>query len=256
MHAVVTAGGAPAPNEPLYPFTRGGFKALLDIQGKPMIQWVLDALGGSSKVDRVVIVGLPVDTPLRCARDLTLVPNQGEMLANFRAGVRELQKQGPKFNQVLAISSDIPAITSAMVDWMVDRVRENDVDIHYTVIRREAMEARYPGSHRSYVRFTDMRVCGGDLNALRASALLDEKAVYNDLVASRKTPLRQAAIIGLGTLIPLLLGRLSLAHAEAKVTHRLGISGKVLVSPYPEMGMDVDKPHQLELVRGDLAREA
>ena len=47
MHAIVTAGGAPTPKEPLYPLTRGDYKALLEIQGKAMIQWVLDALNGA-----------------------------------------------------------------------------------------------------------------------------------------------------------------------------------------------------------------
>jgi hypothetical protein len=33
------------------------------------------------------------------------------------------------------------------------------------------------------------------------------------------------------------------------VSHRLGINGRVLISPFAEVGMDVDKPNQLELVK-------
>ena len=58
MDAIVTAGGIPQPDEPLYAFTQGGPKALLDIFGKPMIQWVLDALEGAKGVDNIVIIGL------------------------------------------------------------------------------------------------------------------------------------------------------------------------------------------------------
>jgi hypothetical protein len=32
------------------------------------------------------------------------------------------------------------------------------------------------------------------------------------------------------------------------------LKGKVLVCPYAEVGMDVDKPHQLEIMRLDLAK--
>ncbi len=46
MDAIVIAGGVPTPVEPLYPYTQGKPKALLDLCGKPMIQWVLDALEG------------------------------------------------------------------------------------------------------------------------------------------------------------------------------------------------------------------
>jgi NDP-sugar pyrophosphorylase family protein len=42
MDAVITAGGVPQPDELLYPYTLKP-KALLEIDGKPMVQWVLDA---------------------------------------------------------------------------------------------------------------------------------------------------------------------------------------------------------------------
>ena len=54
MDAIVIAGGNPQPQESLYAYSRGNPKALIDIAGKPMVQWVLDALGGAQSVDRVV----------------------------------------------------------------------------------------------------------------------------------------------------------------------------------------------------------
>ena len=43
MDAIVIAGGIPQPEEPLYEYTQGIPKAMLNIAGKPMVQWVLDA---------------------------------------------------------------------------------------------------------------------------------------------------------------------------------------------------------------------
>ena len=57
MDAIVLAGGTPKPGEPLYPYTGGMPKAMLEICEKPMIQWVLDALSDSESVDNVIIVG-------------------------------------------------------------------------------------------------------------------------------------------------------------------------------------------------------
>jgi NDP-sugar pyrophosphorylase family protein len=59
IDAVIIAGGIPGPDEPLYPLTQGKPKALLPIGGKPMTQWVMDALNGSPLVRRVVVAGLP-----------------------------------------------------------------------------------------------------------------------------------------------------------------------------------------------------
>ena len=58
MDAILTAGGIPQPEDPLYTYTNGDSKALLDMAGKPMIQWVLDALSDAKHVDNVIVIGL------------------------------------------------------------------------------------------------------------------------------------------------------------------------------------------------------
>ena len=77
MDAIVTAGGIPLPEEPLYSVTLGESKSLLDMAGKPMIQWVLDALTDSKTVDNIIIVGLSEKSRLECGKPIYYVPNQG-----------------------------------------------------------------------------------------------------------------------------------------------------------------------------------
>jgi len=255
MDAIVTAGGIPQPKEPLYPLTQGGYKTLLDIHGKPMLQWVLDALSGSQGIERVFVVGLPIFTDLTCSKPLELIADHGGMLENIRAGVEAVLQKRPDTQQILAVAGDIPAITPAMVDWMVDRIQESDHDLYYNVIERKVMEARFPGSKRSYTRLKDMEVCGGDMNAIRASIATDERPLYQRLIAARKSSMRQASMLGFDTLLFLLLHQLSLADAARVASKRLEINGRAIVCPYAEIGMDVDKPHQLELLRADLARQ-
>lgn len=253
MNAILTAGGKSRPKEPLYPLTGGGYKAMLDINGKPMIQYVLDALNACDRIDRIVMVGLPPDNLLECAKPLTTLEDQGDMVANILVGSRELSRLDPGAAYVLVVSSDIPAITSSMVDWVITQVEENDHEIFYNVIERKVMEARYPDSRRTYVHLKSMDLCGGDLNAIRLSVASDENPLWNRLIEARKSPLRQAALVGYDTLFLLLLGRLSLDEAAAAVSRRLGIRARAILCPYAELGMDVDKPFQLEIMRKDLA---
>jgi GTP:adenosylcobinamide-phosphate guanylyltransferase len=253
MDAIVTAGGIPQPGESLYEFTQGGPKALLDVAGKPMIQWVLDALSGAPSVDRVVIIGLPEESNLVCSKRVTFVPNQGGMLENVRAGMQKVLDLNPQAHHVLTVSSDIPAVTSEMVTWMVETVSASDHDIYYCVITRQVMEARYPNSKRSYTRLKDAEVCGGDMNVVRALTAATNEALWEKIVAARKNVLKQASLIGYDTLLMLVFRRLTIQQAEKIASQRLDISGKVVLCPYAEIGMDVDKPHQLEIVRADLA---
>lgn len=253
MHAFVTAGGVPTPDDPLYPLAQGKPKSLLDVAGKPMVQWVLDALGGSRSVERVVLVGLDLDSGLSCSKPITFVPDQGGLLANVEAGVAGILHQDPGAGKILAVSSDIPAVTAEMVDWAVAVSAESDSDLYYLVIERVTMEKRFPEARRTFVRLKDAEVCGSDMNVMQA-ALVQDKAFWLRLVESRKSPVRQAALLGLGVLIPLIFHRLSLQQAERRISRRLNLRGKVILSPYAEIGMDADKPHQLEILRRDLAR--
>jgi len=55
MDAILLAGGIPQPEEPLYEESRGRSKALIDVAGKPMAQWLLDALDLSGTISNIII---------------------------------------------------------------------------------------------------------------------------------------------------------------------------------------------------------
>lgn len=252
MDAIIIAGGIPEPGDPLYEFTQGKPKALLDIAGKPMVQWVLDAIGGAERIDQVVLVSLSEESGLQCSKSVAYVPNQGGMLENLRAGIEKILELNPDAHHVLTVSSDIPAISSEMVDWMVKTNAGTDLDIYYTVIPRHVMEVRFPDSKRTYTRLKDAEVCGGDLNMIRASTVNSKEELWDRIVAARKNVLKQAALLGYDNLLLFLSRQLTMEGAVKRVTKRMDITGKVVISPYAELGMDVDKPHQLEILRADL----
>jgi len=292
MDAIVIAGGTPSEGDPLFPFTQGKPKAMLEICAKPMIQWVLDALEQAETIERIAIIGLdpkdiegkitglrtngpdpsgivshaPQDKPSKLK---LVIPDQGEMLQNIRTGVTRmlaLDKAEPADPQaihsagqaghMLIVSADIPSILPEQVDWVVRTAMQTDKDVYYNVVKQEVMEKRFPGSNRSYVHLKDMDVCGGDMNVIRSSLVASSEALWEEIIASRKNALKQAALIGYDTLLLLLLRLINLENAVKKVTKRLKLTAEVLVSPYAEVAMDVDKPHQLEIMRADLCKRA
>jgi GTP:adenosylcobinamide-phosphate guanylyltransferase len=254
MDAIVTAGGIPKPDEPLYEYTQGASKALLDVAGKPMIQWVLDALDQASTVERVLIMGLPEDCGVSGSKVVCFMPNYEDMLENIKAGVNELLRINPDARFALLVSSDIPGITGEIVDWVVNTTMQTDDEAYYNVITQEVMEKRYPTSKRSYVHLRGMNVCGGDMNVVATRLVTSNDEIWKKLVDSRKNALKQAALLGVDTLFLLFFRLINLDDGIAKVSKRLKIKGRAVVCPYAEVGMDVDKPHQLEIMRADLAR--
>ena len=254
MDAIVIAGGIPVQGEPLYEFTQGRPKALLDVAGKPMVQWVLDALVNATTIERVVVIGLSEADGLPSNGRLTFAPNHGGMLQNVRAGVETVLELNPGARHVLLASADIPAVKTEMVDWIVNITMETDHDIYYSVITRQVMEARFPTSKRSYTRLKDVEICGGDMNMIRAQTVTRNEALWERLLAARKNALKQAALLGYDNLFLLLTSQITMEAAVKRVTRRMDITGRVIYSPYAEIGMDIDKPHQLEILRADLAK--
>ena len=55
--------------------------------------------------------------------------------------------------------------------------------------------------------------------------------------------------IRLGLCITFLKRHISLSKVKERVAELLGVTGAIIQSNYPELGIDVDKPSDLELVR-------
>ncbi len=257
MDAVIMAGGIPNPEDPLYTFLKGDAKALVDVAGKPMIQWVLDALGGAKRVDNVILVGLSPKNQLTCKKPLYFISNQGRMLANIVAGVEKALELNKKTQYVLLVSSDIPALKSEMVDWLVDTCMETKDELYYGICPRDVMEKRFPNSKRTYTKLKDIELCGADINVIhvRMATEPDHMKLWEALIGSRKNALRQASMVGWDTAFQLVTRSITLDDLVEKACRRIGVKGRVIVWDQAEPCMDVDKPHQLELLREDLAKQ-
>jgi len=255
MDIVLLAGGGVQPEDLLYSYTKGKPKAFIDIAGQHMIQWVLDALNGAVGVDNIILVGLDDIRELRCQKPLHLIPNQEGLMANIKAGAERLQELNPRAEYFLLASSDIPAITSEMVDWVIETAKESDHDIHFNVVERAAMEERFPGANRTFAKLNGIEVCGADISVLRLKMVTHNEELWSRLIASRKSVFKQAALIGLDTILMVLFRITDLEGTAQQLSRRVGVNARAIISPYAELAMDVDKPHQLEILIKDLSQK-
>ncbi len=252
MDAIVTAGGITPQNDPLFSHTKFGYKSLIPIKGKPMVQWVLDTLSNVSQIDQVYVVGLPADISLQCSHPLIYLPDQGDSIRNICFAAQQKKDQQDKL--ILVVSGDIPAVQPAMIEWFIHQTMVGGYDFYYNVLERRTMESRYPDSRRTYVRFKDYELCGGDMNAIRRNMANLENPITLKLYQTRKNPVRQAALIGIPFLFRLITGQLTLNEAVKAISKKLKISGQAVICPFAEIGMDVDKHFQLEILKNDLEK--
>jgi hypothetical protein len=73
------------------------------------------------------------------------------------------------------------------------------------------------------------------------------------LTNARKHAWKLARIVGLRFLLKLLLKRLSVGDIELAAERIIGAPIKIQISPFAELAMDADKPHQVDMIRQEFA---
>lgn len=253
MNALVLAGGTIPNDDPLYAETKNGCRSLIDVHGKPMAQWVIDALDTSDAVDELYVIGLTPQSGLISVKPMHYLSDSGGLFENIRDGVLSATADDPSQTKVITASADIPGLRPEMVDWLASQVEEDpSASIFYNVITQETMESRFPEAGRSFVRFKDISVCGGDVNVIDRAFFSQENPIWKKLTDARKKPLQQVRLLGFYNLVLVALHLVTLEEAVKRVCKKLSVEGRGLVSPYAEMAMDADKPHQLAILRKDL----
>lgn len=256
MDVLVGAGGVVERGDELAArFRPGRAKVLLPVAGKPMVQWVLDAIAASASLRRVFVAGLRSEEGLRCGeREVRCLPRERSLVASVQNGARAIRDAGADEDHALWVGGDLPLVRAEMLDWFVDQVRASDHDGYVAVVERDRMERRFPGAARTAVRFRDRQVCFGDVAAGRLQVVVEAShPLWTQMTQARKSPAKVAWSVGVWPLLRFASGRLTSTAALDVARCRFGVDIALIDCPWPEMAMDVDKVLQLDLVADELS---
>ncbi len=252
MDAIITAGGTFKPDNPLYQQFGIEKKALLPLAGQPMINWVLDALRDSGEIDHMSVVGLKPEELNRDDDRLHFADSGSNLVDNVYTALDNLQAHNPTVKKLLLFSSDIPLVTPEIVSGFIEECGAQNVDCYYSVVKKEAMEAQFPDSKRTFVPMKDGYFSGGDAFLFDVHAAMGNADLAKSVTSSRKNFLQQAQAIGFGFIIKVLLRRMTAQEAGQHAVKKAGLTGQVVITKYAELGMDVDKLHQYEMIKNIL----
>lgn len=241
INALILAGGLN--NGPLSRCCSEAYEALIPLDGKQMVRYVAEALARSRAVNRVLVVG-PGEL-ISLLPGISVLPTGNSVMDNLQLGCQAL----PDSDRVLVATADIPLLTTEVVDRFIGLCGDCARDFYFPVVRKEIVEARYPGVTRTYVKLREGTFTGGNLFLVNPAAVPAGMSVGQELVALRKSPFKLSRKVGLLFLLKFLFKHLSLDEAEQKVSGLLTIKGRAVICNDPEVGVDVDKPGDLEIVR-------
>jgi len=243
---------------PLLEFAGVKHKAFIEIDGRTMIQHVIDAMNESRYIHNIYIIAPEffdkIDFESR--KPLKIVPCGNTVVENELIAFERSENA----ESVLIATCDIPLFRGFMLDEFIRRCQKGEAAVFYSIVEEGVIRKKFPRAKRTYVRFRE-----GGFNAADV-IFLDKKSFSTDpeqldrmgekVYQYRKTPWKYYVdVLGLGFFLKFVFRRLTLEELEASASKVIGSKFKLISMPYPECALDVDKVSDLAFVR-ELVRES
>ena len=259
MTAIVLAGDRTKADS-LINHTQAGSKAMIDLDGTPMVRRVLNSLRASKVVEKIHLAGPEAS---EVATDKTI---QGWIDSN------EIDWSEPGISpsisaytamsgiaaddSVLLTTADHPLLTPEIVDAFGRQSLADNVDVTIGLAPYALIAETYPGIPKTVLHFSDGDFCGCNLFAFITPEGRRAAKFWRRIEQERKKPLVVIGLLGWWAVIRYRLGLLSLEEALEKLSKRLGLRMRAVILPYANAAIDVDSIADLMLVKGALEKAA
>lgn len=234
-------------------------KGLIDLGGTRMIERVITALEHSEQVGDILLAGPPRECLQTCdslharieAGRVRWQAPAGSPASSAWQAMHSLPPQRP----VLVTTADHPLLRAEIIDHFLAAARASGAELAAAVTTIAAVQARFPGAHKTVMKFSDAGYCGCNLFAFMSPASRRVASVWRQVEQQRKNPLYLIRQLGILSVLRYSLGRLDIDTAAARLSRKLGVHICPLRLPFAEAAIDVDTVEDQAFVRAILAGE-
>ena len=249
--AVVLAGDRRA-DDPLVLEKAGSCKALLDMDGVPMVERVLDALRASRCVEDMFLSG-PREESLRAD------PRLGVALGRYGVEWRppgptpstsawQLLSVIPQQRCVLLTTADLPLLRADFIEHFCAGALASGADVAVGLAPYALVREQFPRMKKTILHFSDGDYCGCNLFAFLTPEGRTMADRWRVVEAQRKSPLKLIRLLGGLAVLRYRLGWLSLDKAISMLSRRMGMRLAAVRMPFAEAAVDVDSLDDYRLV--------
>lgn len=248
VDAFILAGGL---SPWLKPLTGTEHRCLAKIGDKRIIDYIIDALQKSGSIRKIVVAARKEVLPeLRATLpdDILLCEAEGDLPATAYAAAQALGEDSTE--KLLGVCDDIPLLTPLAVrEFLADCKRYPQGELYYPIIPKDACLASFPDAQRTYGKLADGVFTGGNMMLVAKKVIPPGQQKAKEIFARRKSPLKLCNWLGWSFIVKLLLHRLTVADAEKRTTQLMEMNCKAIITRHAGVGMDIDKPSDLELAK-------
>lgn len=261
VNALVLAGGINRIE--LFPGYTPGYKAVLPFRGKPLLQYTLDALRGSTRVERICIVG-PVEDirpEVGAPGSYELLPGTGTLTQNLTRGLSHFRDA----QVVLVTTADLPLVTPGPISDFLNSCGAIEVGpgahVFWSMVPEENFAGHYRKVRKGFNRFRDRSVCHGNLLLITPALLNDSRFLFRmeRIYDARKSSIRAALAVGPRVGLSYLLGvhlfRLLSLDGFARIASAgFGVGLIPVVIHDPDIAVDIDEARDYAFIEEELDR--
>ena len=253
--ALILAGGKLAPE--LVAVAEGATnRALIRVgaSGETMLDLVVNAVrGGMGGAERILVAG---DVPLPAGCEA--VPGGDSLVETLMNGANALYASETR---LLIATADAPFLSAeAVADFLRRAAAVQPTPFAYPLIEAGACVKAFPGMKRTVLKLAEGTFTGGNLALLDPVFLRQSAPAIRAAYAQRKNVAGLAQQLGAETIARLLLSRLfphllGIAHIERALGKLLrSDTPRAIITPFAEIGADVDRPEDVALARSILQK--
>ena len=212
-------------------------RCLARLQGRRIIDYLVDALRSSGKVGKI-LVAAPEGLQLQWPEGVSYCAAAADLPSTASRAVAALGETG----KILFVCDDIPLLQGEdIVDFLQQCEAHPGAALYYPIIRREECQRQYPEGQRTYARLREGVFTGGNMMLIDGSVIAQVEQKAREIFVRRKNPLALCRWLGFGFIFKFLFHQLTMAEVENRVSTLLGFTCKGIISTYPAIGMDIDK---------------
>lgn len=267
FHTILLSGDRPG--DALAQVSPGKRKALLLLNGRAMITYVLDVLLASPDVEHITIVANTVSDFSAHAEIVALIEKRGashrvsfeEGAESPAASVLKAAERLGGTAATLVTTADNPLLSGATLAQFCAAVRADpNLDAAVGLARESDIRLAFPDSKRTFIRLGGAGYSGCNLFALMPGVAPKAARAWREVEGRRKKPWQLILHFGIFTLLRALLGMLDLSKAFAAASGTLGLRAKPIVLDDAVAAMDVDRTEHIAIAeqvltsRGEGAR--
>ncbi|BCM92466.1 hypothetical protein IAD21_04346 [Abditibacteriota bacterium] len=238
MEAVILAGG-PIPLS-LQGATSAPERALIPLEGRPLIDHVLESLRGVPPVTGIICVA-PPHTLAHLPSDVRGLESGDKLSENLFKGARAAQS-----DRILIVTGDVPLATGRTWMQFIDGAAVNLIEAAYPIVSRANCEEQFPGGTRTYAPLKDGQFTGGNAFLMPREHLESLESMISQAFAARKNPFALARMLGAGFIAKALAKRLTIHEVEVKISKMIGCRAGAVPIPDAAIAFDIDKQDDLD----------